>query len=68
MMTTTAGKAFVIYFTISLAIALTFLVLTFATGQEYLPAARYGGTIWVLILSLIITMPVVIPAVKKRNG
>jgi hypothetical protein len=68
MMTTTAGKAFAIYFTISLAIALIFLALTFVTGQQYLPAARYGGTIWVLILSLIITMPVVIPAVKKRNG
>jgi uncharacterized membrane protein YagU involved in acid resistance len=68
MMTTPAGKAFAIYFSISLVIALTFLVLTSVTGQEYLPAARYGGAIWVLILSLIITMPVVIPAVKKRHG
>jgi hypothetical protein len=68
MMATTAGKAFVIYFTISLAIALVFLALTFVTGRTYIPAARYGGTIWVLILSLIITMPLVIPAVKKRHG
>jgi hypothetical protein len=59
-------QAFAIYFTISLAIALLFLLLTFATGQDYRPAARYGGAVWVLILSLIITMPIVIPVVKKR--
>jgi NADH:ubiquinone oxidoreductase subunit 6 (subunit J) len=66
MLTNSAGKAFAVYATISLAAALIFLALTFITGQAYLPAARYGGAIWVLILSLIITMPVVIPALKKR--
>ncbi|MFO7540609.1 MAG: hypothetical protein R6X32_21440 [Chloroflexota bacterium] len=67
MSTNAARKAFAIYFSLSLAAAILFLAMTFVTGQAYLPAARYGGAIWVLILSLIITMPLVIPAVKRRE-
>jgi hypothetical protein len=68
MSTDAARKAFLIYFSISLAVAILFLVMTFVANQAYLPAARYGGAIWVLILSLIVTMPIVIPAVKRREG
>jgi uncharacterized membrane protein YhaH (DUF805 family) len=68
MSTNAARKAFLIYFGVSLAIAILFLAITFVTNQDYLPAARYGGAVWVLILSLIVTMPIVIPAVKRREG
>jgi hypothetical protein len=68
MSTDAARKAFLIYFSISLAAAILFLAMTFVANQAYLPAARYGGAIWVLILSLIVTMPIVIPAVKRRKS
>lgn len=61
-----ARKAFLVYFGISLAVALVFLLFTFVTGKDYSTAARYGGAGWVLFLSLLVTMPLVIPAVKRR--
>lgn len=35
-------------------------------GSHFTAVDRVGGAIWVFILSTIILMPVVIPAVKKR--
>jgi len=35
-------------------------------GSYFTAVDRIGGAIWVFILSTIILMPVVIPAVKKR--
>jgi len=52
------------YTGISLALALAFFI---ATGG-YDRVARYGGSIWVFILSMIITMPLIIPWVKKKHG
>ncbi|MDD3893405.1 MAG: hypothetical protein PHU36_00070 [Syntrophomonadaceae bacterium] len=54
----------VIYTGISIALALAFFTAT--GGGIYESTARYGGAIWVFILAMIITMPVVIPQVKKR--
>ncbi|RJQ30777.1 MAG: hypothetical protein C4589_02570 [Peptococcaceae bacterium] len=57
-----------IYIGISLAVAAIFLLATFATGFFYPPVARLGGAGWVFILSMIITMPLVIPYVKKKRN
>ena len=53
-----------LYTGISLAAALAFFLL--AGLGKYETVARYGGAVWVFILSMIITMPVVIPRVKKK--
>lgn len=55
-----------LYTGISLVVALLFLLLTYVTGKTYSPVARYGGAAWVFILTMIITMPVVIPWVQRR--
>lgn len=52
------------YTGISAVLAAVFFLVT-GLGQYDL-VARYGGAIWVFILSMIITMPVVIPWIKKR--
>lgn len=52
------------YTGISLALALAFYLLTGA--GRYDAVARYGGAIWVFILAMIITMPVIIPWIKKK--
>jgi hypothetical protein len=54
-----------IYLPISIGAALLFLLLTTLSG-DYEPVARIGGTVWILLLSLIVSMPIVISAVKKR--
>ncbi|TDA69944.1 MAG: hypothetical protein D9V47_03955 [Clostridia bacterium] len=55
-----------VYTTISLGLALLFLAATYLTGRTYPPMARIGGMVWVFILSMIILMPIVIPAMRKR--
>ena len=49
---------------ISAGVALLFLLA--ATLGGYPLVARIGGTIWVAILSLIVTMPIVIGRVKQQ--
>ncbi|MGI9951759.1 hypothetical protein V3F56_05280 [Moorellaceae bacterium AZ2] len=61
-----ARASALLYTGISLVAALLFLLLTYATGKTYTPVARYGGVAWVFILTMIITMPLVIPWVQKR--
>lgn len=61
-----AKQASVVYTTVSLSIALLFLVATLVDGKPYTYVARIGGMIWVFVLSMIVSMPVVIPAVKKK--
>ena len=53
------------YTGISVALAVAFFLIT-GMGK-YDVVARYGGAIWVFILTMIITMPVIIPWVKKRD-
>ena len=55
--------ALVIYGGISALVAGAFFAATTFAGS-YPPVARYGGALWILVLSLIVTMPLVIPRVK----
>jgi hypothetical protein len=51
------------------AISITTSVLFFAAATlrgGYTDVARFGGAAWVLLLSLIVTMPLVTSAVKRR--
>lgn len=58
--------AALVYTAISLAAALLFLAATYATKKPYSLLARFGGAAWVFILSMIITMPLVIPRINKK--
>ena len=60
-----AQKSMLIYLPISLGAALLFLLITSLTGN-YPLVARIGGSIWVGLLSLIVSMPLVISRVKKQ--
>lgn len=63
--TTIARQSALIYLPISVGAALLFLLA--ATLGGYPLVARTGGSIWVAILSLIVSMPIVIGRVKKRS-
>jgi len=52
------------YIGLSTALALGFFLVT--GGGRYDMIARFGGTIWVFILVMIITMPIIIPFIKKK--
>ena len=52
------------YVLISLASAALFLLAATLVG-DYPPVARIGGTVWVWILSSIVSMPVVTARVKR---
>ncbi|MEW5938300.1 MAG: hypothetical protein AB1750_01450 [Chloroflexota bacterium] len=60
-----AQRSALIYLPISLGAALLFLVIATLTG-DYPLVARIGGTVWVGLLSFIVSMPLVISRVKKR--
>lgn len=61
-----AQKSALIYILISLGSALLFLLVSTFTG-DYPLVARVGGTVWVALLSLIVSMPIVISKVKKDS-
>lgn len=61
-----ARQSAVIYTSISLGIVFLFLLFTYTNGVSYTAVARIGGAIWVFILSMIVTMPIVIPKVKEK--
>lgn len=62
------NKALKVSYTISIGIALAaavgFFVATSAAGHSLL--TRYGGSLWVLLLSLIIALPTLTPLVRRR--
>ena len=60
-----ARRSAQIYLPISIGAAVLFFLLTTLNGA-YEPVASFGGTVWILLLSLIVSMPIVISAVKKR--
>ena len=60
-----AQKSALIYIPISLGLGLLFFLASTLTGS-YPLVARLGGTVWVALLSLIVSMPIVISRVKKR--
>ncbi|MBF8266947.1 MAG: hypothetical protein HW388_455 [Dehalococcoidia bacterium] len=55
-----------VYMGLSTLAAGLFLAITLA--GDYSWVARLGGSAWIFLLSNIVLMPVVIPAVKKRLG
>ncbi len=55
-----------IYLPISLAAAGLFFVAAVVGGYPWV--ARIGGAVWIFVLALIITMPLVTSTVKKRIG
>lgn len=54
-----------IYATISVTTALLFFFAATSVGT-YTDVARFGGAAWVMLLSFIVTMPLVMSLVKKR--
>ena len=59
-----ARKSAWIYLPVALGAALLFYFAARLGG--YPPVARYGGAVWVALLSLIVAMPVVTTWVKKQ--
>ena len=60
-----ARKSALIYLPIALGAALLFLLAASLAGN-YPLVAKVGGTVWVGLLSLIVSMPIVTARVKKR--
>ncbi len=60
-----ARKSALIYLPISLGAALLFLGAASLLGT-YPLVAKVGGTVWVTLLSLIVSMPLVTSRVKKQ--
>lgn len=55
----------IIYTVISISTSLLFFVAASLRGG-YPDVARIGGAVWVLLLSFIVTMPLVTSTVKRR--
>jgi hypothetical protein len=53
-----------IYLPLSLGVALLFYMAASLTG-DFPPVALVGGAVWVWLLSLIVSMPIVTARVKK---
>jgi hypothetical protein len=54
-----------IYTALSVTTSTLFFVAATLAGK-YADVARIGGAVWVLLLSFIVTMPIVTSAVKRR--
>jgi hypothetical protein len=59
-----ARKSALIYLPIALGAALLFWLA--ASLGDYPLVARIGGTVWVWLLSMIVTMPIVTARVKRQ--
>ncbi len=60
-----ARKSTLIYLPISIGSALLFLLATAVSG-DYPIMTRIGGMVWIGLLTLIVSMPIVISHVKKQ--
>ena len=60
-----AEKSALIYIPISLGSAALFYAASTWAGS-YTQVARIGGTVWVALLSLIVSMPIVVSRHRKR--
>ena len=60
-----ARKSALIYLPISIGLALLFLLATAFSG-DYPLMTRIGGMVWIGLLTLIVSMPIVISRVKKQ--
>jgi hypothetical protein len=56
-----------IYLSIAFSAAILFFLIAYLVGG-YPTVAKFGGMLWVGLLSLIISMPIVTARVKKRLG
>ena len=61
-----ARKSALIYLPISIGAALLFLLAATLLG-DYPVVAKIGGTVWVGLLSLIVSMPIVTARVKRQT-
>ena len=61
-----ARKSALIYLPISIGVALLFLLAATLLG-DYPVVAKIGGTVWVGLLSLIVSMPIVTSRVKRQT-
>jgi len=52
---------------ISLVASIVFWAVTTFTGS-YPAVARYGGSVWVFALVMIVLMPIVIPRIRRRRS
>ncbi len=55
----------VLYSAVSITASALFFIIATLAGR-YNDVARFGGAFWVLLLSFIVTMPLITSAVKKR--
>lgn len=62
-----AKRSALTYIGISLTVALIFLVAA-SVADGYTSVARFGGAIWVFMLAMIVTMPVVTAHYKRAEG
>jgi hypothetical protein len=60
-----AQKSALVYLPISIGASVLFFLIATFTGN-YPVVARIGGALWVGLLSLIVSMPIVISRVKKQ--
>ena len=60
-----ARRSALIYLPLSAGLALAFLLAANLVGN-YPLVAKIGGTVWVTILSLIVSMPIVTSQVKRK--
>lgn len=60
-----ARRSAAIYLPIAFGLAFLFFVAASLAGG-YPPVARFGGMVWVGLLSLIVSMPLVTSRVKKQ--
>jgi hypothetical protein len=61
-----ARKSALIYLPIAIGVALLFLLAASVLG-DYPSVAKIGGAVWVGLLSLIVSMPIVTSRVKKSE-
>jgi len=62
-----ARRSAFIYLPISLGAALLFFLAASLVGG-YPPVAKIGGMVWVGLLSLIVSMPIITARVKRQAG
>jgi hypothetical protein len=62
-----ARRSALIYIPIAAGAALLFF-LSASLGGDYPAVARFGGMVWVGLLSLIVSMPIVTSRVKKSRS
>jgi len=62
-----ARKSALIYLPVSISAALLFLLAASLAG-DYPLVAKIGGAVWVGLLSLIVSMPIVTARVKKQRN